>query len=357
MNDTDARARAIDNLLFDCAGLARGSSLLLVREDAALGWYDREVADAIAEAAREHGIEVEIIDVGAPQNQPNAAVSNAMQRHDCTLFLARLGDQDRFASPPPGKTLVMCYLRSLDMLGSPFATVSYAATVAVKQALDRLLARARRIEISCPLGTDCRGEAGSTDTAMSDVSVRRFPLGVVTPIDAHRFSGRVAVANYLTPTGSRVYEPAWLALDTEIFARVDSGRIVGFDGDPATVASVERHYRAVAARFEIDPAVVHSWHVGLHPGLSYRQTAADNPDRWSNTIFNHPRILHFHTCGDYAPGEICWILRDPTVTIDGEALWDQGEIRLEGFAETRSCLARWPELERLYREAAGPIGF
>ncbi len=356
MSDGDARTRAIDNLLFDCAGLSRGGSLLLVREDPALGWYDREVADAIFEAARKHGIETEIVAVGAPQNRPNAAVSDAMLRHDCTLFIARLGDQDRFASPPPGKTLVMCYLRTLDMLGSRFATVSYAATVALKQALDRLLARARRIEISCPLGTDCRGEAGSTDTAGSDVSVRRFPLGVVTPIDAHRFSGRVALANYLTPTGSRVYEPAWLALDAEIFARVDSGRIVEFDGDPETVASVERHYRAVAARFDIDPAVVHSWHAGLHPGLSYRQAIADNPDRWSNTIFNHPRILHFHTCGDYAPGEICWIVRDPTVTLDGEPLWDEGRLRLERFHETRACLEQWPELERLYREPAGSLG-
>ena len=297
---------AAENLLLDCAGLGAGGSLLVVHEDSNLGWYDAAVTEAIVDGARSLGIDTETLEVGAPQNRRDSRITEAMQRRDCTLFLSRIGDQDRFAEPQPGKTIVMCYVRTLDMLASGFAGVSYASTLAIKKSLDALIHGARRIEIRCPLGTDCTLEQEPEELVeLSDVGVRRFPLGVVTPIDAGKINGRVALADFLTPTGSNVYEPANLTLEQVVFARVEAGRISGFEGAVDIVTRVERHYRDVAQQFAIDANVVHSWHVGLHPGLSYLQAARDNPDRWSNTIFNHPRILHFHTCGAYAPGEIC----------------------------------------------------
>ena len=51
-----------------------------------------------------------------------------------------------------------------------------------------------------------------------------------------------------------------------------------------------------------------------------------NPDLWSNTIFGSPGYLHFHTCGDYPPGEICWMVAAPTVTADGRAIWRGGAL-------------------------------
>lgn len=303
MNFEYSAACGAENLLLNCAGLQRGDSLLIVHEDPLLGWYDAAVVETIAKVARILGIELQILEVGAPQNQRDSRVTEAMVAHNCTLFLSRIGDQDRFAEPQPGKTIVMCYIRSEDMLASAFAGASYGATQAIKKTLDGLLSRARRIEIQCSLGTDCSFEQEPRELAeLSDVSVRRFPLGVVTPMDAAAMSGRVALADFLTPTGSKVYEPANVELRQPVFAAIESGRITGFDGDADTVASVEQHYHHVAQQFGIDAAVVHSWHVGLHPGLSYLQSAAADPDRWSNTIFNHPRILHFHTCGAYAPG-------------------------------------------------------
>ena len=280
-----------------------------------------------------------------------------MQLSDCTLFLSRIGDQDRFATPAAGKKIVMCYVRNVAMLVSSFAATSYQAMVEMKLALDRLFGQAQHIEIRCPLGTHCnlRPETGKTGERQ-DVTVRRFPMGVITPIEAGRFSGRVALSNFLTPSGSRVYEPANLALAETVFAIVESGRIVKFEGASQVVAQVEQHYQSVAKLFDIDANYIHSWHVGMHPGLSYRQSVADDPDRWSNTIFNHPRILHFHTCGEYAPGEICWIVKDPTILLDGETVWDNGVPRLEQFAITRNCLEKWPELKTLYGQEPGAIG-
>jgi len=350
-------AHAAENLLLNCAGLSSADSLLIVHEDPALGWYDAAVTEAVTAAARDLGINFQTIEVGAPQNQRDTRVIEAMQAHDCTLFLSRIGDQDRFAEPQAGKKIVMCYVRTGDMLASGFAGVSYAATQGLKNALDGLISQASRIEIQCPLGTDCSlSQQPSEFTELSDVSVRRFPLGVVTPIDAGGLSGRVALADYLTPTGSSVYEPASLALDETVFVQIESGRIDKFEGAADTVTSVEQHYRQVARQFGIDADFVHSWHVGLHPGLSYLQAAAADPDRWSNTIFNHPRILHFHTCGAYAPGEISWIVKDPSVLLDGKPLWDRGILRVDDFEETRACLQQWPELVRLYAQDAGQIG-
>lgn len=357
MNSIYSAAHSADNLLLNCAGLQASESLLIVAEDPALGWYDADVIETIEAAAGRHGFRTRTLGVGAPRNRRAPEVEAAMREHDCTLFLSRIGDQDRFATPPPGKRIVMCYLRSADMLRSAFGGVEYAATAEIKATLDTLLARARRIEISCPHGSACRIEQPPCAVdAAAEVTVRRFPLGVVTPIDASGLSGRVALYDYLTPTGSSVYQPADLALDGTVFAEVEAGRIRGFDGEAHTVARVESHYRNVADLFGIDAGVVHSWHAGLHPGLCYRQPAAANPDRWSNTVFNHPRILHFHTCGAYAPGEICWMLKDHTVTIDGKALWRDGVLRVFDFDELGACLQRWPELESLYTASAGEIG-
>ena len=58
------------------------------------------------------------------------------------------------------------------------------------------------------------------------------------------------------------------------------------------------------------------------------------PSRWAQTVFANPRVLHFHTCGTGPPGEICWMVIDPTVTIDGVALWENGRLHPDRFART-----------------------
>ena len=357
MTATLSTDRATDNLLINCAGLHPQSTLLVVHESHELGWYDEALVKVILAAANRIGIETHTLEVGAPGNQRSQEVRAAMQRCDCTLFLSRIGDQDRFAEPPPNKTIVMCYVRTLDMLISNFAATSYQAMLEMKLALDQLLNQARQIEISCPLGTHCnlRPEPRQS-SAKHDVTLQRFPMGVVTPIEANRLSGRVALSDYLTPTGSRVYEPANLALTEPVFAIVESGCIEGFEGAPQVIAEIEQHYRLVSELYEIDASFIHSWHFGIHPGLSYQQSAASNPDRWSNTVFNHPRILHFHTCGEYPPGEICWIVKDPTIVLDGKPVWENGIPQLDKFETTRSCLEKWPELQALYTQEPGAIG-
>ena len=122
------------------------------------------------------------------------------------------------------------------------------------------------------------------------------------------------------------------------------------------VDRVREHYHRVSHQFGIDGNVVHSWHAGIHPGCSYTSQASQNPDRWSNTVFTNPRFLHFHTCGNYAPGEICWMLLDHTIAIDGKKLWDRGRLYPEIFPQTKTCIERWPELNALFANPSDEIG-
>ena len=350
-------AQGADNLLINCARLKADESLLIIAEDPQLGWYDSQSPQIIADAARKIGVEPTLLKVGRPENELDPAVEAAIASHDCTIYFARIGDQDRFSELPPGKRSVMCYIRDTQMLASDYCHAYYPAIRAIKDAIDNILLDAEHIEISCPLGTRYSGRATSAARVKKrDVSVLRFPLGVPLPLEASRFSGRVALTHFLTPTGSKSYHPANIVLDDVSFANVENGRITGFSGNEKQVAKIEQHYQRVASTFDIDRDIVHSWHAGIHPASQYRYPASEDPDRWSNSVFTNPRFLHFHTCGNYAPAEICWMVLDHTICVDGINLWDKGRMQPARFAQTNSCLDQWPQLTRLFANPSQEIG-
>ena len=84
--------------------------------------------------------------------------------------------------------------------------------------------------------------------------------------------------------------------------------------------------------------------------------AVKNYERWSGGAFGNPRLLHFHTCGAYAPGEICWNIVDPTITIDGRIIWKHGRIAADELPAMREILQRFPEVGTLFQAPAQDIG-
>ncbi|MDG1437401.1 MAG: hypothetical protein P8P98_00390 [Emcibacteraceae bacterium] len=350
---TDNHLLGAKNLLINCAGLQKGETLLIVSERADLGWYDGKTARFISEEAEKMGINPTLVVVDCPENVKCPKLLAHIENHNCTIFFSRIGDQDRFSSPKPGNRSVMCYIRDMDMLSSAFGTANYQAICALKNAVDDVLINANNIEISCPLGTNFSGAlTKELKEKQKDVGVYRFPLGVPTPIEAKTFSIRVVIDRYLAPTGSRVYEPAFLKVDAPIFAEIEMGRITDFTGPTNEVEKVKQHYAHVATEFDIDPNVVHSWHAGIHPGCDYRPPESDNPDRWSNTVFCAPNYIHFHTCGDYAPGEISCTLPGHTIKINGVTLWENGKLLPHVFENTKTCIDNWPELNDLFGYSA-----
>ena len=357
MSSTSQLKEGACNLLKNCANLQNGDSLLVIYEKPEEGWYDQRVVDTVLKTAKDLGVEPARLEVGAPGNEEDPAVTQAISRHDCTIFLTRLGDQDRFAEMVPGQRTVMVYTRTADMLESAYGTTPHQAMEDLKSAIHDVMRDTREIVITCPLGTRLTGNTSQTvweDTA--DVSVKRFPLGVPQPIRAASFSGQVALSRYLTTTGCKVYTPDHAALDSTAFAHVENGRIKDFTGPAKTVEQIKQHYDFVSDLFGIDRDFIHSWHAGIHPGCAYLPPATAHPDRWSNSVFTHPRFVHFHTCGAYAPGEICWMVKDQTITFDGIALWDQGRMMPASFPLTSSCLDRWPVLLPLFANPSANIG-
>jgi hypothetical protein len=346
------------NLILNCAEMTTGMSLLIIHEEFELGYYGRGIVEDVEKTARELNLVVECLEV--PFNpvvtDPGPELSATMNRFDRVLFLARLGDQIRFRPSGGENYSIMSYALDQDMLGSRFGIADYNAFVTLKDLTNDALSNAQEIHVTCPAGTDFRGPGAVFPKENAETTVKRFPLSVFTPVPNEGFSGRVAQRGFLCGTGSQVYDPPACEIKDTLFIHFEDNRIIRFEGSDADVASAERHYHHVANLFDLDWNWIHSWHAGIHPGCAYTQPASQYIDRWANGAFGNPRILHFHTCGRYPPGEICWNILDPTVTLDGVPVWEKGRLHPDRISGGRELLDNDPFLHDLFAAPSQECG-
>ncbi len=357
--DGEALRQGALNLLLGCAGARAGDSLLILEEDPRLGYYGPGLATVIAEVAASIGVRADVLDVPFSETADTLTpeLEQAIRGADHTLFLARLGDQLRFRAMPPGTGPVVSYVLDVAALASPFGRAPHAAFLALKQAFNALFAGAGDIHITCARGTDLRGRVKpAPQPEAADVSIKRFPVSVFAPLDAAGFVGKVAVAHLLVGTGSRYYQPYGIPLASTLMAHIANGRLMRWEGDRHDCARAEAHYAHVAGLFGIDADVVHSWHAGIHPGCAYHGSAHDNHERWSGSAFGNPRLLHFHTCGAYAPGEICWNVVDPTIRVDDVEIWRDGRIMIMNVPGAEAVIRHHPQLLDLFDNPSSAIG-
>ena len=341
--------KGANNLLRNCADISDQDTLLIISEDPALSWYEKDISDAVSEMANNMGIKTKVLEVGGPQNDSKNKLTEIINDFDCTIFFARIGDQDRFDTSSFKTKRVMSYARSVENLASKFGRTHHQSLIELKKAINTIFSNGGSIQVSCPLGTNISGEIPNvTIDESADVGVLRFPMLVPTPVSAKNFSGEVVLTKFLTPSRSKVYDPPSLELKKDVICNVEKGKILGFEGDSQIVQEVKNHYNHISELFDIERDNIDSWHAGIHPGTYYEKTIAENPDRWSNTIFGSPRFLHFHTCGNYSPGEICWMVENHTVKIDGVPLWENGILKIFNFLETKKCVDNWVELQQLF---------
>jgi hypothetical protein len=348
------------NLLVGCIGVEPGQDVLFVREDSGHGYYDAAAGDRVEEEARRLGARVLSVwadPIAGPEGFPKP-VAAAMQHVEHTIFFSRIGDQLRFSDLPGPGTKTMTYALDAGYLGSEFCTVPHALMEEVLARLHAELDRASEWRITCPLGTDISGGFEPLEAAATlpgGFTLLLFPVTTFRPISCRAASGSVALAHWLMATGTHMYEPYALMLDRPVTVRVEDGRIAGFEGDPEVVAKVRAHYAAVAEEFGIDPDVVHSWHAGIHPKTFYSGPATANIERWGGISFGSPRYLHFHTCGDYAPGEIAWSIFDQTITVDGVPFWQDGRFVFLERDDLQALLRDYPGAEAAF-EMRSDIG-
>lgn len=339
----EAFASGAHNLLAGCAALRAGDVLLILHEPKGAGYFSDGLPDAISRQAGEMGIKVKTAEVPftpAPGDF-DPAVRDAMRTADCSLFLARAGDQVRFRAADKSANIVVCYALDEAALASEFGRASYAGFVALKQAMDRAVGAARHIRVTCSLGTSFSGALNRAGDA-KDVTVRRFPMSVFAPNDAAGFSGQVVQAGFLVGTGSTYYEPYVCALENPVTITFEGNRITGFSGATADTDRAQAHYDRVAQICGTDGGYVHSWHAGIHPGCAHPAPASACFKRWTGSAFGNPRLLHFHTGAAYAPGEISLNVLDPTIWLDDVPVWDNGRLHPDRISGGSEILQAYP---------------
>ena len=347
-----------NNLLINCAELTAGARLLIVSEGPDYDYYDPKMVTAVAEVAR--GISANVIikkiAFDPTTTSVNAELHEVIEYADKTVFLSRLGDQLRFGDLWGGKRTVISYALDCQMLGSAYGTSHYHAFTRLKAAIDRMLMRAESIVVTCPKGTRFAGKGLATGLQLQDVGITRFPMQVFAPIPASGFSGMVALPGFLVGTGSKYYHPYALQYEGQLFAHFKDNRIEGFSGTSSAVAAAKTHYQSVADKFNIDRDFVHSWHAGIHPSCAFPGPAKGSFERWSGSAFGNPRLLHFHTCGAYPPGEICWNVVDPTICVDGIAVWKDGKLHAEAIAGGAEILLEYSCVRAAFAAPSRQIG-
>lgn len=346
------------NLLANCAQARPGERLLIAYEPEDHGYFDADVRNFVATGATEHGLAITLVNVGFEFSRTDLPDSLAHQiaDFDIVVFLSRLGDQLRFSDLPIGPRYVVCFALNGHLLGSAFGSADYRAFCQIKDAVDRYIFAATDVVLTCPAGTNVTGCVPEGAAKPSDTTSLRFPLSVFSPVPAAQFSGRVALGQFLTGTGSRYYSGYTVEFENPVFAMLENGRLAGFDGSQDDVAKANAHYDRVAELFQIDRNFVHSWHAGIHPGCGFPWDIRQNYERWGGSAFGNPRVLHFHTCGAYAPGEISWNVFDPTIEISGERIWDAGHFHLERLPSGQEILNDFQDVADVFAAPDRNVG-
>ncbi|UCF99140.1 MAG: hypothetical protein JSV89_06275 [Spirochaetaceae bacterium] len=334
------------NLLLNCIGVRPGQRITIAAEDPAEDFYDALAAACIFEVAEELGCQASLLPcpcVSGPESLPQSVIA-ALTEADHVIFQARAGDQVRFTELSGTASKTMSYALDIGLLGSEFCTLHHGFMREVLEQFEAELNAAKTWRITCPLGTDVMGTqipASHDGGTVEDFTLLLFPVPIFRPVSCATMNGRVAVAHWLMSTANHVYENSFLRLDRPLMAVIEAGRIVDFEGPKDLSLRVREHYQRVGHLFDIEENVVHSWHAGIHPKALYPLNATSNIERWGSVAFANPRYLHFHTCGNYAPGEIAWSLFDTQVELDGKVYWQTGRFTYLDKPELRSRLAHY----------------
>ncbi len=340
------------NLLNHCVGVAQGENILIVGEEGPDAFFDKNVCDLVSRAAVSLNATPKTIIAPrtlGPEQFPED-IAAAMRESEHTIFFSRLGDQLRFCPLPGSGTKTMCYTHDADYLGAEFGRVPHRLFERMLELLMTKIKSARVVHVKCGLGTDLHSEltpgkaAGEqSSTVAADFTVRIFPVMIFPPLSCARMSGRLAMGEWLTTTSTRDYEASLFRVASPVTGIVDSGRIIGFEGDADEVSRTRQHFERVAGLLGGDAFAVNSWHAGINPKTFYRTDPAHNIEKWGDLVFGSPRSMHFHACGSN-PGNIAINLMDPTISFDGELYWDNGRFVFLERPEVQALVDEFPDV-------------
>ncbi|MBF6569711.1 MAG: hypothetical protein IVW54_12645 [Candidatus Binataceae bacterium] len=344
-NVSDAAIRAgARNLLADYMKIKPGVELLIVNETS----IERHTVEVLEHEARSLGARVLTMwcdRIPGPEVLPGSLVK-AFEAAETTLFNHPVGGMLRLL--PIGGTGLKCFsFANTDaILGSPFCRVPYATSAEILRTVQQRLNSARKWRVTCPAGTDLTGELTPEELAPSSNSyggftLLTFPLGIHKPFSTFAASGRLAI-RWLTPAGIHEFDPAGIRLDSPVVADLDRGKLTGFSGDNAQISKLKGYLDMIGRKVDKDPYIVNSWHAGINPLAFSPCRDVDSLERWMFLAHANPRMVHFHAVGEVQPGEMSVPLLDPTISMDGEVIWDRGRLVFLEREDIKAALSALP---------------
>jgi len=310
----------VQNCVEDCGGVQSGQSVYVVSEDGAV---DREVADCVAERARDRGAQVQVVwGPKIPKEHAEeipADVLNAYAKADILFShypsLKREVLQPHF--PGEARVRVPNRARTVALMSSPWAAFPYSVQRAAAVAVDSISSPGKAWRITSPNGTDVRGIFGARDSAVAQAyfvedeggrARRNFPGGVHSPVMAVATVG-IIVADHLAGF-PQMNKTAPLTLELKE-GRVAS--IKGGDDEGAMIAALSR-----------TDGFIDSWHAGVNPMTIAAIARTENPVEWYSYSHCSPAIVHFHVGRSNAPIDVACF--NHSMTIDGRLIYDGGRL-------------------------------
>lgn len=316
-----AFAAGIKNCVEDCGAVERGQSVYVVSEE---GAADRQVADAIAGLARDHGANVNIVwGPKIPKDQPDKIPADVLEAYArANLLFSHYPSLKREALhphfPSEKRTRVPNRARTVDLMSARWAAFPYSVQRTIAVTIDTLSAPGKTWHITSPSGTDVRGQFGSPDSAVAQAyfaeeeggrARRNFPGGVHSPVMAVATEG-VIVADHISGFGA-------MSKNDPIKIELKDSRIVSISGDDVG---------EMKATLSKTDGFIDSWHAGVNPMTVVPYARSDNPVQWYSYSHCSPSIIHFHVGRSTAPIDAACF--NQSIVIDGRQIYNGGKLML-----------------------------
>ncbi len=341
------------NLLINGCGVKQGTELVILNEN---GLVEPDVAEILQQEAEHLGAVVYVIwadSVPNPESLPGP-VMRAIANAEVTLMNHLLAASLRLV-PFEGTGLkMMNMLFTWNQLGSPFGRTHYQVGREILKEISPKMATATNWRITCPLGTDLRAKvpakssAGSSGTGDS-FTLLSFQLSVSGVYSNLESNGKLAV-QWVTPSTTRVLNAKGISLPSPVLTTIENGRMVDFEGNQDSIDRLTEYLERAGDEVGKDGFLINSWHAGTHPRCGTDITPAEDMFAWILLAHGNPRLTHLHVIGKEPPGEGSLPLLDPTITFNGEAIWENGRLVCTRDPAFRKRIARWGDPDELLQQ-------
>lgn len=359
------------NCVLGAGGVQAGHKVLILNLVDHLYWPTDELAvDVLASVAQNAGAEVDVLwtlgglngmDNGYWDEVPRITLG-AIQAADIVISntkrIMRPQKAIRQAMFERGVIWVRNMCTTAQQLSSDWARVPVPLTDEIYSRVGALLDKAQTWRVTHPNGTDISGKVGAVSKVgvglashstkqLKDQNYRVFPQGAHAPVTSTEANG-VFVIEWMLPAQAKFLRVPQVQFSAPLTVTVENNRMMRFEGGPEA-QQFYRFYESLVPHLGDDAWNLSGWHAGINPKARLNESPAVFPEAWAEGAHNHPWGLHFHMGGSmtreydypYMWHVSCFIGERSTVYIDGNKLYDEGQLAILNDPEIRKMASEY----------------